>query len=181
MAEGFRKAFLGFNCNDVIEYVKKTHTEFSEKEEELNLKIKNLQKEIEEKNNTINEKDEKIKETEKALEVYRQKEEEINRISENIGKLYIVSQANAKAITETAEENRRLAEEEITKNLDALKSAHEKLTSIIKGVTDTSVDFTDNMKSLSGELDNTINAIVENNEKCGEKVAEKEKILSNAE
>ena len=42
MSVGFRKSFLGFNCDDVIEYIQNSHKKFSEKENELNQKIDSL-------------------------------------------------------------------------------------------------------------------------------------------
>ena len=45
MAIGFRKSLFGFNCDDVLEYVQKTHKAFTEKEIVLNEKIEDLKKE----------------------------------------------------------------------------------------------------------------------------------------
>ncbi|MBR0466084.1 MAG: hypothetical protein IJJ40_01130 [Clostridia bacterium] len=178
MAEGFRKAFLGFNCDDVINYIKKTHSEYSEEKEQLNGKIHELEKSVKELKTEKEDLAEELNLAKETIEQYKAKEEEINRISENIGKLYIVSEANAKAVTEAAEENRKMTEKEVAKNLAALKTAHEELTSIIKGVTDTSVDFSDSMKELSLDLEKTTEKIEQNSKKSAEAIENTKAALS---
>ena len=76
---------------------------FSKKQVELTQKAENLAEELklskDEYDNLMAEKaivDEK-------LEAFNQKYEEIERLSENIGKLYLVAQANAQAIMKNSE------------------------------------------------------------------------------
>lgn len=180
MSDGFRKAFLGFNCSDVIEYIKKTHNEFSEERDGLNDKIKELETALSSQIEKTNEAELNLKKANETIEEYKAREDEITRISETIGKLYIVSQANARAVIENAEENRKLAEEEVNKNLAALKKAHEEISAVIKGVTDTSVDFTDNMKSLNSDLLEAAKSIEQNNEKSDKSLEETKSVLSSA-
>ena len=42
MSAGFRKSLFGFNSQDVMEYIEKTHKAFSQKENDLNSKIDEL-------------------------------------------------------------------------------------------------------------------------------------------
>ena len=117
MSVGFRKSLFGFNCDDVIEYVQNTHKKFSDKENALNDKIACLDKTIA----TINAQLEDVKAAKAAVEAqlkeYTDKYDEIERLSQNIGKLYLVAQANAKSIMQNSAENRDIANREVEKNL----------------------------------------------------------------
>ena len=42
MSVGFRKSLLGFNCEDVMSYIEKSHQAFSKKEKDFNAKIEEL-------------------------------------------------------------------------------------------------------------------------------------------
>ena len=95
MSIGFKKSLLGFNCSDVINYIDKMHRAFSEKEKNFNSKIIGLEKEID----AVNLEREKLLaekcELDRQLNEFNAKYEEIERLSENIGKLYLVAQENA--------------------------------------------------------------------------------------
>ena len=102
---GFRRSLFGFNSDDVLEYIEKTHKSFSKKQNALNEKAESLANERslskEQYENLMAEKavvDEK-------LNAFMAKYDEIEKLSENIGKLYLVAQANAQAVMSSSEEN----------------------------------------------------------------------------
>ena len=110
---GFRRSLFGFNTDDVLEYIEKTHKSFSKKQNALNEKAENLANELslskEQYENLMAEKavvDEK-------LNAFMAKYDEIEKLSENIGKLYLVAQANAQAIMSSSEENLNMSNEEV--------------------------------------------------------------------
>ncbi len=171
MSVGFRKSLFGFNCNDVLEYIERTHKKFKNKTDaltqkaeelskELNLSKENYEKLLEEKN-TISEK----------LDEFTKKADEIERLSENIGKLYLVSQANAQAIMSNAHESSSLATIEVEKNLSAIDEAHLSLNELRQSIIKTSDDFIKEVDVLLGSLDATreqITANVQNSEQATE-------------
>ena len=168
MSVGFRKSLFGFNCNDVLEYIEKTHRKFKNKadaltqkadelKEELNLSKENYEKLLEEKN-IISEK----------LDAFTQKADEIERLSENIGKLYLVSQANAQAIMSNAEESSALAKSEVEKNLSAIDEAHISLEELRNSITKTSDDFIKEVDNLLNSLSETREQITANTQSCEE-------------
>lgn len=162
MSVGFRKSLFGFNCDDVINYIKKTHKSFNEKTNALNEKAENLAQQLElskedydkllfEKN-VISEK----------LNAFTEKYEEIERLSENIGKLYLVAQANAQAIMANSETNAKLLDEQIEKNLTSIDEAHISLGQLREDILKTSNDFVSEVNSLISSLETTREKLAEN-------------------
>ena len=152
MSVGFRKSLFGFNCDDVIEYVQGSHKKFSEKEKELNAKIDNLDNTI----TTVNAQLEDVKNAKAAVEAqlkeYTDKYDEIERLSQNIGKLYLVAQANAKSIMQNSTENRDIANREVEKNLHSIDNAHEQLAALKAEIMQTSNDFISKVDTLVTSL-----------------------------
>ncbi len=152
MSVGFRKSLFGFNCDDVINYIEESHKKFNQKEKELNQKIDNLDNTIASVNSQL----EDVKTAKQAVEVqlkeYTDKYDEIERLSQNIGKLYLVAQANAKSIMQNSTENRDIANREVEKNLHSIDSAHEQLVSLKAEIMQTSNDFIQQVDSLVTSL-----------------------------
>lgn len=152
MSIGFRKSLFGFNCQDVIEYIDKTHRSFSVKEKELNGKIDELSSLLD----TAKKEQEKL-ENEKAelnakIDSFNEKYDEIERLSENIGKLYLVAQSNAQAIMNNAKEEARVAEEEAKRNMITLDETHEALAELRSDILRTSQEFSTKFDSLVSSL-----------------------------
>ncbi len=152
MSVGFRKSFLGFNCDDVIEYIQNSHKKFSQKEAELNQKIENLDATIA----TINTQLEDVKAAKAAVEAqlkeYTDKYDEIERLSQNIGKLYLVAQTNAKSIMQNSADNRDLTNREVEKNLHSIDNAHEQLAALKAEIMQTSNEFVNKVDTLVTSL-----------------------------
>ncbi len=163
MSVGFRKSLFGFNCDDVIEYVQNTHKKFSEKENELNQKIDNLDKTIA----TVNSQLEDVKAAKASVEAqlkeYTDKYDEIERLSQNIGKLYLVAQANAKSIMQNSAENRDIANREVEKNLHSIDNAHEQLAALKADIMQTSNEFVAKVDSLVTSLTTAREQVTGNN------------------
>ena len=130
MSVGFRKSLFGFNCDDVINYIEESHKRFSTKEKELNKKINSLDETISDVNAQLNAIKIAKAEVEAQLKEYTDKQDEIERLSQNIGRLYLVSQANAKAIMKNSAENSEIASLEVEKNLNSIDNAHEQLANL---------------------------------------------------
>ena len=152
MSVGFRKSFLGFNCDDVIEYIQNSHKKFSEKENELNQKIGNLDNTIAHINTQLEEVKSAKAAVEAQLKEYTDKYDEIERLSQNIGKLYLVAQANAKSIMQNSAENRDITNREVEKNLHSIDNAHEQLAALKAEIMQTSNDFVAKVDSLVTSL-----------------------------
>lgn len=180
MSAGFRKSLFGFNCDDVMTYVKNTHKEFSEKETLLKEKIDDLNTDIASLNTQLNEIASAKAEVEAELKKYTDKYEEIERLSENIGKLYLVSQANAKAIMDNAEDCRKTADIEIKANLSSISSAQQSLKEISENVTKTSDDFAAKVEELILSLRQAREKINADNSSSAEKSADFKAVLAAA-
>ena len=152
MSVGFRKSFLGFNCDDVIEYIQNSHKKFSEKENELNQKIDSLDNTIANINTQLEEVKSAKAVVEAQLKEYTDKYDEIERLSQNIGKLYLVAQANAKSIMQNSAENRDITNREVEKNLHSIDNAHEQLAALKAEIMQTSNDFVAKVDSLVTSL-----------------------------
>lgn len=152
MSVGFRKSLFGFNCDDVVEYVEKTHKAYTEKEIELKEQIEDLKSE-----NIAAKEQLSLLTAEKALVEARLKEftdkyDEIERLSKNIGKLYLVAKSNAETIMKEAQSGADAARKEAEKNITSIMSAHESLKSVKSDIANTSAKFVKDIDELGKSL-----------------------------
>ena len=152
MSIGFRKSLFGFNSQDVMDYIDKTHRSFSKTENELNTKIDELTTLLA----TAKKEQEKL-ENEKAelnakIDAFNEKYDEIERLSENIGKLYLVAQSNAQAIMNNAKEEARIAEEEAKRNIVTIDETHDALSELRSDILRTSQEFSAKVDGLVTSL-----------------------------
>lgn len=152
MSVGFRKSLFGFNCDDVIEYIEQSHKKFSEKETALNEKIDTLDSTIADVNAKLDDVKAAKAVVEAQLKEYTDKYDEIERLSQNIGKLYLVAQANAKSIMQNSAETRDITNREVEKNLSSIDSAHEQLAALKAEIMQTSNDFVTKVDTLVTSL-----------------------------
>ena len=136
MAVGFKKSLFGFNCSDVMEYIERSQNTFTSKENELTEQIKKLSDELELSNENYLKLNAEKNEIAEKLADFSEKYEEIERLSENIGKLYLVAQANARA-------------------LSLINDTHESLDELKKNIIKTSDDFVAEVDGLIASLNNT--------------------------
>ncbi len=170
MSIGFRKSLFGFNCNDVVDYVEKTHKKFKIKSDELTQKAEELSTQLSLSKEAYDKLLLEKNEISQKLDAFTQKAEEIERLSENIGKLYLVSQTSAQAIIMGAEESRELAKSEVEKNLFAIDEAHISLNALRENIVKTSDNFIKEVENMLASLDVTRNQINLNTKTCDEAV-----------
>lgn len=163
MSVGFRKSLFGFNSSDVIEYIEKTVGSFSKKEAVLNQKLDELTSELKVSNENCLKLENEKAELNKKLEEFNEKYEEIERLSENIGKLYLVAQANSKAIMENTENSADVAQKEVYRNLTSIDQAHRSLEELRLSIAQTSEEFTRKVDGLISSLNTARDKIAQNN------------------
>lgn len=152
MSVGFRKSMFGFNREDVLAYINKLHNNFSKKEDALKEEIKkhdDLISELEAKQKALQEEKAIL---EQKVDEYNKKSAEMERLSENIGKLYMVAQSNAKTIMDNAEENSRISNAEIEKNVYAIEQTQSALDELRLAINKTAENFTTELNGLMNSL-----------------------------
>ena len=162
MAVGFKKSLFGFNCDDVMKYIEHSQKNFAEKEKELSNQVEELSRDLDLSNENYRKLNYEKEIIAKKLADFSEKYEEIERLSENIGKLYLVAQANAQAIMANSEKNADLANKEVEKNLSAINDAHESLDSLKKSIMQTSNEFLSEIDGLISSLNETRETISAN-------------------
>ncbi len=162
MAIGFRKSLFGFNTNDVINYIENMHNTFRDKQNKLSDELDNVSKELSLSKESYEVLSKEKDEIASKLNEFEEKYAEIQRLSDVIGKLYLVAQANAKAIIERTTENSRITNEEIGKNISAIDEAQSSLTSLKEQLNKTSDGFLSEIDSLLTSLDDIKNQVEEN-------------------
>lgn len=155
MPIGFRKSLFGFNCDDVMNYIEVAQKKHAENEITLKTKIEELNESISSLQNNIakisNERDglsAKVKE-------FDEKYEEIDRLSQNIGKLYLVAQSNAQAIMNNSTQSSALASAEIEKNMTAISETQDTLDDIRREMIEISNNFSAKLEELVNSLNET--------------------------
>ncbi len=160
MALGFRKSFFGYNQEDVSEYINRQAIKNTEIQTELNAKIKDNEQQITALKEALNVATKENRTISEQLEFFREKYEEVKTLSDNIGKLYLVAQTNAKAIMSSANEAKNVTDNEIQQNIAAIDSANNSLNSVKLKIKDLCDNFTNDVEKLNETLANT-KAIIE--------------------
>ena len=178
MKAGFRKSLFGFNSDDVIEYIEKTHKVFSEKETLLNEKIDELKDELNSAKLQISDIIAEKTKIENDLKEYTEKYDEIERLSQNIGKLYLVSEANANSVIENAKQSRELSEEAVSKSIKCADDTYASLASLKDEIVKTSSEYLEKINSLMLSLESMKNNIYNNNLSAEKSIEEYEELLN---
>ena len=178
MSVGFRKSLFGFNCDDVISYIDETHKKFSEKESTLNQKIDALDVTLANVNTQLQDVKNAKAAVEAQLKEYTDKYDEIERLSQNIGKLYLVAQANAKSIMQNSAENKDTVNREVERNLHSIDNAHESLAALKAEIMQTSADFVAKVDTLVSSLNTAREQIGTKNTESRELAEQFENMLS---
>lgn len=153
--KGFRKSFLGFNKEDVLNYIASEDKKNVSIIKSLNGEIKDLT----ERNLSL---DKQIDSLNEKLNQYKEKEEEINRLAESIGALYIIAKNNAELILDNASKSKDAATAEIEKNLEILNAAQENYLNIKTEVLKATNSFSDNLDSALDSIKTTEDEIKNN-------------------
>lgn len=179
MALGFRKSLFGYNTEDVTEYINRQSVKHAEVQTELNAKIKESEKKISVITDALNLANEENNNISKELAFYKEKYEEVKTLSDNIGKLYLVAQTNAKAIMNAANEAKDATDNEIKLNISAIDSANEELNALKGKIAELCETFTNDVDKINETLAST-KAIIENSTATQEENTNQfEKVYSN--
>ena len=165
MKIGFRKSLFGFKPEDVLAYIEKTQKLFSDKEAAFSAQLEELKNELALSAESFQKLETEKNEIAAKLAEFNEQYEEIGRLSENIGKLYLVAQANAQAIMANSEESAILTDSEIEKNLSAIQEAHTSLDGLKQNILTTSGDFVKEVDALIDSLNETRRQIEDNTSK----------------
>ncbi len=147
-APGFRKSFMGFNRDDVTNYIEALVKKYKAEENTLLARIENL-------NIDLKETTERAAKLQATVDEFERKRAEIEQLSENIGKLYLVSQANAEAIIQNAKQSSSVANEEVQRNISGIEDAHLRLESLKGEVMDAAKRFNEEFMHLCSSLNDT--------------------------
>lgn len=171
MSVEFRTSFLGFNRDDVFEYVHKKDAEMKILSASMNDKIKSLEEELSALKSSLEESTQKNADlTEEnnritaELSDFQARADEIESLSRKIGKLYLVSKSSAKSIVERAEENAELINEQTKLRLENIEQTEVVLHSITKEIISASERFVTDIHTLETDLANAKQKVSENND-----------------
>lgn len=176
MAVEFRTSFLGFNRDDVLNYVHKKDAETKVLVASLNNKIKALEEELSsikaDLSKALKSNAELIAQNEEltsSLNDYKAKEQEIESLSRKIGKLYLVSKSSAKSIVDRAEETASIINEQAEIRLKNITETEDSLHEITKQIVSASEKYV-------FELGKIENSLAEAKVKVSERDAERVRI-----
>lgn len=179
MALGFRKSLFGYNCEDVANFIHKNENTHKQAISALN---KNIEA-IENKLDAVNEEKDALisqnNDLQNQLDFYKSKYEEVKTLSENIGKLYLVAQTNAKSIIETADKARVASVNEIEENIALLNNTNASLSEIKANVVAMSENFVAEIEKLTASLEEIKKIAKAADENGDAKVDNFEKIFNN--
>ena len=161
MSAGFRKSFLGFNCDDVIKYIEASQAKHTRREDDLKATISDLEERLNKALADIKALSEQNASLTAEINEFKSRSAEIEQLSASIGKLYMVSQNSAKNIINNSVESSRIANEEISKNIDSIDCAHTSLAYIRENMEKTANEFVENVNALCNSLENAKNTIAE--------------------
>ena len=159
MAIKFKNSLFGFNKDDVFSFVVASKEKEQKLREELNT-ANSLNSELSAKlNDVLTE----VEELRAVVSDYKAREESITKLSESIGRLYIVAQANAKAVSAAIDENVKASEQTVSSNIATADLAESNLTEIEKSLSETVEEFTEELEKIKSQLKFTKQTIAKNN------------------
>ena len=182
MAIEFRNSLLGFNKDDVLSYVHLKDSELKNLSNKLNARIDELQKQLESLKaehlsvlGTVDSLSRENSQLKEQVDEYNKKTEEIETMSANIGRLYLVSKASAKSIVDKSEESAMLVSEHNDMQLTNIDDAQSSLKNIAESILSASKSFVsrlDEFESSLNEVKGRVNENTTQNVKISEEFAE---------
>ena len=179
MAVKFRNSFFGFNKDDVYAYVsasKENEYKYENKLRDLKEETEKLNASIDVLNNTITSLSSDLAAANEKVKDFEAREEALTRLSESIGKLYLVAQTNAKAIAEAGKANVEASEQVVMANISAANSAENDFTEIEAKLNEQVAAFNKQITELKETLSNTREKLEANREIIKNSQNELEKI-----
>ena len=159
MSIEFRNSFLGFNKDDVLSYVHLKDCELKNLSNNLNARIDELQKQLEDLKaehlsalNTVGALTRENTGLKEKVDEYDKKATELETMSANIGKLYLVSKATAKSIVDKSEENSAIVAQQTEKQLKNIDDTQASLKNIAENILSASKNFVSRLDELQFAL-----------------------------
>ena len=160
MSVEFRNALIGFNKDDVLNYVHKKDYELkalssslNKKIEELESKLSTLEDEYRSALGVVASLSAENSELKEKTAEYESKAAELEQLSEKIGKLYLVSKSTAETIVNNAEESSELILKQATESLEKIKQTQDSLKDVAENVLSASENFVSRINSLNSSLE----------------------------
>lgn len=177
---GFRRELLGFNREDVIEYIRKVQKDNGAREQEL---ISSLEK-LNTRNAELIDELKKIPALQAELEIseatieklakqisdFEQLRAETENVSQDIAKMYLVAKSNAEAINNSTKESSERAFYEIKNTLNTIKDVQQKLQNTKENVMLTSKKYSEEIDELVASFKTTQETIDNISNEIDEKV-----------
>lgn len=161
MVSGFRNSLFGFKKSDVIDYIDQWHRKSADREADLLRKIEELNEEISSLKSDIDTINQEKKRIENIQDEYIKRYEEVEKLSADIGKLYLTAQTDAKEVMEQSIKSRELVNKEVETNLTAIEEMHAELGNVKS-------DILSSVGNFSNELDRLFATFNEAKEKLAE-------------
>ena len=183
MSKKFRNSILGFNRDDVMAFVleaKDNEIKFKKTIDELNEKIGQLQASLDEMSLLQEQTAAILKETEKELNTYKEREGTLTKLSESIGRLYLVAQANANAVVASANDSAAESERIVQSNLEVACSAESKLAEISEVLNEKTKAYLSEINELEQDLAAVKERISANNADILERQATLDSVIAGA-
>lgn len=178
MSIEFRNSLLGFNKDDVLSYVHLKDCELKNLSNNLNTRIDQLQKQLEDLKaehlsslNTIGVLTRENSGLKEKVEQYDKKANELETMSANIGKLYLVSKATAKSIVSKSEENSAIVAEQNERQLKNIDETQASLKDIAENILSASKNFVSRLDELQSSL-HDVKSKVNSNDDESAKISE---------
>lgn len=180
MGQKFRSSLFGFNKDDVLTFAITS----KEKEKELKSRLDRAelkQAETEEKLTTVtDELSAALKEIDKLsdeVKAYREREDEITKLSESIGRLYLVAKTNARTVTEMAEASVKASSELVDRNIEIAENTENGMEEIKTSFKERSDELISEIEKLKAEISEIKLRTVTEREKSNEYLSETENII----
>lgn len=170
MSIEFRNSFFGFNKDDVLNYVHMKDHELKNLSNSLNTKIDELQKQLDELKaehlaalNTVGTLTRENGELKIKVDEYDKKANDLELMSANIGKLYLVSKATAKSIVEKSEESSAAIALQNERQLKNIENTQSSIKDIAESILSASKGFVTHLDELQSSLDAVKGKVASNN------------------
>lgn len=187
MSVVFRKSMFGFNKDDVLNYINGLFDKINALEADFNNKSSAQKNEIVELSESLNNANQSIAklmvENDALLDEVtklRAEKEKIERLSDVIGKLYLVSKLNAETITRSAKETKKKLDLEIESELKIVEEAEKRLSELKDEISSSSTEYTEKLSSITDSLNQTKQIIKKNDKQSFKSEVELNSLLEAA-
>ncbi len=184
MSKKFRNSLFGFNKEDVLSFVveaKENEVKYKKSIDELNSKIDELEQSNSEFSKKYTDTMDKLSAAEEQLRDFERREAALTHLSESIGRLYLVAQANANAIITSANENVKLSQEAVERNISVATSAEQELAEISRILDERTKEYSLEIASLKRQITDAKERISVNCSDIAERQSELEVITTGVE